>query len=122
MEPVLSHSNRSAVIAFTASNSIPWYTAEQAVISSNRSWCGVRSGDYLEVDLGEKYVIAQLSTLGDQSRGQFVTSYELLSAQEKNKWTQEMAGDNKVNLGFHVAVFSLHSFYFRLEDIFRYNI
>ena len=96
-EPMLSGENRPHFV-FSSSNSVPGYTADKATFSSNRSWCGLGTGDFLEIDLGEKYLISQLAVLGDGSSGRRVTSYEFSYSEDNSEWFQGMVGTQKVCL------------------------
>jgi hypothetical protein len=87
-EPILSNKHHPAVV-FSASSSLPGYSADQASMTSGSTWCtrdSPESDNYLKVDLGEAYVISQLAILGNISRGNWVTAYEVLYSKDETDW------------------------------------
>ncbi|CAB4008616.1 receptor-type tyrosine- phosphatase F-like [Paramuricea clavata] len=92
-EPVLS-STHDPVVVYSASNSLPGYSAEQAAMSSDSTWCArdsPESHDYLKLDLGEAYVITQVAILGAVPRGNWVTAYEMLYSKDEADWLPGIA-------------------------------
>ena len=103
-EPVLSSKPHPAVV-YSASNSLPGYSAEQAAMSSDSTWCArdsSESHDYLKLDLGEAYVITQVAILGDVPRGNWVTAYEVLYSKDEADWLPGIANAQNVSRCTHV--------------------
>ena len=98
-EPVLSGKNHPVVV-YSASNSLPGYSADQAAMSSDSTWCArdsPESHDYLKLDLGEAYVITQVAILGDVPRGNWVTAYEVLYSKDEADWLPGIANAQNVS-------------------------
>ena len=92
-------------VVFSASNSLPGYSADLAAITSGSTWCArdmPTSNDFLTVDLGEAYVIKQLAILGDEERGNWVTAYEVLYSKDNSDWLPGIAKKQNVSLVYDI--------------------
>ena len=89
-EPVLGRKPQTVVV-FTASGALPGYSADQAKMSSGSAWCARETADHLKIDLRDTYVITQLAMLGDNARGNWVKSYEVLYSRDQTNWLPGIA-------------------------------
>ena len=92
-EPLLSGNHYPAVV-FSASSTLFGHSPSQAAMTSDSTWCmrdSPESSDYLKVDLGAAYVIAQLAILGNVSGGNWVTAYEVLYSMDEVDWLPGIA-------------------------------
>ena len=109
-EPLLEDKEKFPDTAFTASQSLDNHDAPKARLSSNSSWCAPPDGShYLQVDLGRVYVINSVTTFGDSSSANWVTSYKLTYTSDGIKWTEKPAAAMKV-------IFR-HDFYFHESSL-----
>ena len=74
--------------SFTSSHqTLPGHEAYKAKLSSSTSWCVHCGGEYyLEINLGKRFVIYNVTTLGDNGTKNLVRSFKLNYTIDSSQW------------------------------------
>lgn len=88
-EPLLEDKDKFPHSLFTTSQSLDNHDAPKARLSSNSSWSAPHDGDhYLQINLTRVYGINSVTTFGDGTMANWVTSYNLTYTMDGIKWME----------------------------------
>ena len=89
--PLLEDKERFSDSSFSASSSTKGHSPSDVRISSGSSWCApVADGKhYLQVDLGNPYLVYYFMTFGDSKTAKWLVSYKLNSSMDLRTWKVE---------------------------------